>query len=358
MRILVFQTAFLGDVVLTTPSLRSLKKKYPEAHVAAVVRPAWVPVLQHVQGVDEILTFDKRGEQTGLPATLRFARSLRKKRFDIVLCPHPSFRSGLILWLAGIPRRIGFSSSTGGLFFTERLKQNADRHEVERVLALSGALNISESEWEKQPVIVPDPAIDVQAILERLGIDPNASISVGIHPGSVWATKRWPADRFADVAKAVAARGFHAIVFGTERERDLVEAVVKGAQKNNVHGCLGLSLAELIAVFSKLALYISNDSGPMHIAAALGIPVVALFGSTVPAQGYAPYLDLAAVVETDRLDCRPCGPHGHDVCPLKHFKCMNKLEPETVLMATTVLATALSETGFMKVVMNERQHMV
>ena len=353
MRILVFQTAYLGDVVLTTPLLKTLKKRIPSAYVACAVQPAWAPVLENSGMLDKIITFDKRGVDTGAIGTLRLAMSLRKERFDVALCPHPSFRSGLILRLAGIPRRVGFETSSGRMFFTETLPKNEKEHEVRRVLSLAKALGISDDDFVDQPSVSPDPNLDADAILERLGIEPGRFGLVGVHPGSVWATKRWLPEGFSSVCKAIARRGFTVLVFGNDEERPLVTQVVEGADTERVVPCTGLTLPELIAVINRLALYITNDSGPMHVACALGIPVIAIFGSTVPDQGYAPYCEHAAVVETKRLDCRPCGPHGHDSCPLDNFLCMKNVHPESVLLAARVLSGGFADSGFIKVLLND-----
>ena len=355
MRILVFQTAYLGDVVLTTPLLASLRKNLPDAHIACAVQPAWAPVLEHSHDVDQVIAFDKRGSQAGNAATIRFGLSLRKEKFDVALCPHPSFRSGLILRLAGIPFRVGFETSAGRSFFNRLLPRDAAQHEVKRVLSLAGAVGVDPAHWIDTPHVRPDPGIDPDAILQRYGVEPGQFGVVGVHPGSVWKTKRWLPERFARVCRIIGKRGFTVLVFGAEKERSLVDRVVNAADQKSIRACVGLSLPELMAAFTRLALYITNDSGPMHIACALGIPVIAVFGSTVPAQGYAPYSQIATVVQAERLDCRPCGPHGHNTCPLDHFDCMNKVEPESVLLAARVLTGGFAGTGFINVLFNEKE---
>lgn len=354
MRILVFQTAYLGDVVLTTPLLTTLKKQFPDAHLACAIQPSWRPVLEHSKVVDEIIPFDKKGAEKGFFKTLAFAKILRKKKFDIALCPHPSFRSGLILRLAKIPARIGFETSSGNFFFTRLLPHASSDHEIFRVLSLLDALNIDREDWTRTPAIKPNPAVDVENILHPLGIDTEKTGVVGLHPGSVWKTKKWLPEKFARVCNIIAKKGLPVLVFGTENETDLVNEVVNAADDENVFPVIGLSLEELIALFSKLSLYITNDSGPMHIACALGIPVVAIFGSTVPAQGYSPVGDLSTIVQAERLDCRPCGPHGHDKCPKEHFLCMNKVEVKSVVLAVSVLMGVFNDTGFLDALQNKQ----
>ena len=348
MRILIFQTAYLGDVVLTTPLAATLRKHLPDAHIAVAVQPAWRPIFEHSGLVDQVISFDKRGADRGNLGTWRFASALKKERFDVALCPHPSFRSGLILALAGIPRRVGFHDSAGKLFFTENVHRDTKSHEVDRVLSLAKAFDIDESGFVRQLQMTPDPLLSISEILSRFDITDDDFLLVGLHPGSVWATKRWIPENFAIVARQVAKMGPKVLVFGTDAERPLVEKIVAKAKHDRVIPVIGLHLPELIAAFTRLSLYITNDSGPMHIACALGVPTIALFGSTVPALGYAPFSERSAVVEVDRLSCRPCGPHGFNKCPLEHFKCMRNLKPQTVLLSAKIQIGGFKGTGFEK----------
>ena len=355
MRILVLQTAFLGDVVLTTPLFATIKRNMPDATISCIIRPEWKPVLEHSKHVDELICFDKHGKEKGFFNNLKFTMALRKKKFDVALCPHPSFRSGLILQMAKIPKRVGFDDAAGRMFFNYKVNRDKKDHEVQRVLSLCRPIGIEKKNWEKTLHISPDPTIDPDALLEPLGID-GKEVVVGVHPGSVWSTKRWIPEKFARVCQVVAERGFKVLVFGSKDEKSLVDRIVNEAQNDAVSACTGLTLAELISVFDKkVIVYITNDSGPMHIACALGKPVVAIFGSTVPEQGYAPTSELSAVAQVDRLSCRPCGPHGHDHCPEGHFDCMKKLEPETVLLALRVLMGGFAGTGFAQVLFNQQE---
>jgi lipopolysaccharide heptosyltransferase II len=354
LRILVYQTAYLGDVVLTTPLLATLRKQFPKAYIACVVQPAWALIVERSGCVDEVIPFDKRGKEKGLGGTFGFAGRLRKKRFDIALCPHPSFRSGLILRLAGISRRIGFDDASGRFFFTEKLHRDSSAHEVDRVLTLADALGIKKDQRVRELKLKADSELDVDGLLESRGIPRERKGLILVHPGSVWATKRWKPEGFGTVCMYIAQKGIHVGVLGTEKERELVEEVVANAGEERVIPIVGLSLAELLAVIPKSLLYVTNDSGPMHIACALGIPAVAIFGSTVPAQGYAPFSSQSYVIEADRLDCRPCGPHGFDKCPKDHFFCMKKIEPFSVLFAVQILTGGFEGTGFSRALLVEK----
>lgn len=324
-RLLVFQTAYLGDVVLTTPLVAALRRAYPDGVIDMVVQPAWAAVVRHHEALNEVLAYEKRGAHRGPRGLLAFARLLRARRYDVVLCPHPSLRSALTLAAARIPVRVGFSDSAGAFLFTHRVRRDTSAHEVRRVMSLVTALG-----QDPEPIpparVALDPAVDEVALIARLGLSRDARF-VAIHPGSVWATKRWTAEGFGAVGRELAREFERVVVLGGPGEEAVARSVAKeiGEAALDVSG--RLTLPELCVLLARAALLVTNDSGPMHIAAAHGVPVVAVFGSTVPALGYAPWGTRSRVVEID-LDCRPCGPHGHRACPRGHFRCMKDISPD------------------------------
>jgi heptosyltransferase-2 len=288
--------------------------------------------------VDERLVFDKRGAHAGISGLRRMAAELAAKRFDLALCPHPSLRSSLLVRLARIPRRIGFSANPGARLFTTRVPRDARLHEVRRVLSLLGPLGGAPDGLV--PRLVPDRAAEAsaRAKIEALGIRPGDRVA-GVHPFSVWGTKRWLPERFAAVIDALAGRGLRVLLIGGPADRADADALLAHVRSRPADAVGALGLRELLWATRDLAVFVTGDSGPMHIAAALGVPVVAIFGSTVPAQGYAPYTTRAAIVEAP-LDCRPCGRHGHARCPLGHFRCMREIKVADVLAGVDLALAA------------------
>ncbi|MCC6159260.1 MAG: lipopolysaccharide heptosyltransferase II [Deltaproteobacteria bacterium] len=331
-RLLVFQTAYLGDVVLTTPLVAALRRAYPDAVIDMVVQPAWTDVVRHHEALNDVLAYDKRGAHRGPRGLLRFARMLRDRRYDVVLCPHPSLRSALTLAAARIPVRIGFADSAGALLFTRRVRRDTSAHEVRRVMSLVSALDL---DLDPEPIpparVALDPAVDGAALMGRFGLAPERPFAA-IHPGSVWATKRWTAEGFGAVGRDLARTFERIVVLGGPGEESVAGEVANGTGDAALDVSGRLKLPELCALLARAALLVTNDSGPMHIAAAHGVPVVAIFGSTVPALGYAPWGTRSRVVEI-ALDCRPCGPHGHRACPRGHFRCMKDISPDMVTAA-------------------------
>ncbi len=332
-RVLIFQTAYLGDVVLTTPLISALRRQFQNAKIDIVAQPAWTPLLENHPEINCVIAFDKRGIEAGLSGTFRFAGKLRKVSYDMALCPHPSFRSALILWLARIPYRIGFHDSAGSFFFTRTVRRDAGEHEVRRVLGLMEPLGALDKEYLPRISLPEEPKIE--QLMARLGI--SGKKLVGLHPGSVWATKRWTEKGFAQLAGSLSQKYDQVLVFGGSGEKELSARITKQAGGSTVDLGGKLDLLELCAVISRLGLFVTNDSGPMHIAASFQIPIVAIFGSTVPALGYTPYGTSSRIVEVD-LDCRPCGSHGFKTCPQKHFRCMKDIDVDMVMAACESIA--------------------
>jgi heptosyltransferase II len=325
-RILVVQTAFLGDVVLVTPLLQALRLKYPTAHLALLTTPTGAEILAGFPALNEILSFDKRKRDRGTRATLALGRKLREARFDLALCPHRSARTAVLTALARIPHRIGFADSALPWLYHTAVARDFSRHEVMRNLQLLNPLGGPPPGFQAVLALGSAQNLDLQ----QLGLSGNG-LKVGLCPGSVWPTKRWTAHGYAGLADLLQEQ-FHAKVYLLGAPQDAaVAAEVAGLCRQPVRNLAGrTTLAELVGVIDRMNLLVTNDSAPVHIASARRVPVVAIFGPTVPAQGFAPFQERAAVVELP-LDCRPCGAHGPRTCPLGHFRCMNDLQPRQVL---------------------------
>lgn len=323
MKILIFNPSFLGDSVLTTPLIQAVKHRHPESKISFCVRPEYVPLFQGLDVIDEIIPFDKRGAYSGISGIFRFAGELKSKSFDIVIAPHKSFRTTWTLYLADIPVRVGFAESSLATLLTATRARDMDLHEVQRNMLLYEAA--FDELPEKFPLIIN---IDKQAKESFSSLGKNL---VGIAPGSVWATKMWPAERFAVIADWLKDRGFTPVIIGSPEDAAAAEKLIKSAKNEHINLCGKTSLKELPALISNFRLMVTNDSGPMHIAVAAGVRCVAIFGPTVKNLGFTPYDEVSRVAEVEGLSCRPCGLHGHKKCPKKHFKCMLEVSTEDVI---------------------------
>jgi heptosyltransferase-2 len=326
--LLVPQTSFLGDVVLTTPLITALRRRLQPRRLSVLVRPESRAVLEGHPDVDDVLVDDKYGADRGLGGLRRVAARLRQEGFDLAVVPHRSLRTALVVAAAGIPRRVGFDASRGAWLFHERVHRPRDRHDVERNLALLAPWGGPDGEAPVLHVPVGEGAARRAAVLCPDGTGPL----VGIAPGSVWPTKRWTTDGFAAVLRDLQRGGARCLLLGAAGDVTVADAIAQaaGVPVTNLAG--QTDLATLVAVIDRLELLIGNDSAPMHVASARGVPVVAVFCATTPALGYGPWGARSEVVESD-LACRPCGRHGGRTCPRGSEDCRHLVRPSAVLAA-------------------------
>ena len=334
-KILLFHTAFPGDIVLVEPALEALHRGFPRARLSVVTVPSASGVLLHHPAVGELIVYDKRGAERGGRGMLNLAARLRRERFDLAVVPHRSLRSALIVRLAAIPRRIGFSTSAGRFLFTDVVAYDSDIHEIQRNLSLLRPVGI-EPVPGARPTLYPDDsdrtAVD-GLVASRFG--PDGTIGgrelIALAPGSVWNTKRWPREHFARLGQMLIDRGFAIALIGGGEDRDLcewMELEIGGAPVLNAAG--RLTLLQSAELLRRCRALVSNDSAPVHLGVSVRTPVVAIFGPTVPAFGFAPPGNDNEVVERRGLPCRPCSIHGGKVCPIKTFVCMEEITPDAV----------------------------
>lgn len=328
LRLLVVQTAFLGDAVLTLPVFERLKAAYPSSEISLLCTPEIREVFSGNKNIDELFVMDKRGRDKGLVSLFHWAKKLRN-RFDIAILPHRSFRSAFLIWLAGIPKRIGFNISQGQFFLTDTVRFDWGTHDAERNMKLLEALGIHPQHPEiKLPAL--ESEFDFKKFSETHHIE-EKDLLIGMNPGSVWKTKRWLPERFAEVADQLIEKyRCRVLLFGSQKDAEAVNAVQKAMKNPPVNLCGKTDLKTLAHIISRCSLFVTNDSGPMHLACAAKVPVVAVFGPTTKELGFFPYSEKSAVIELD-LPCRPCTLHGGEKCPLEHFKCMKNITAEMVL---------------------------
>ena len=261
---LVVQTAFLGDVVLTTPLLSALARR--DGPVDVVTTPAAAPLLEGHPAVRQVIRYDKRGADAGLTGLWRLGAALRRKGYRRAVLPHRSWRSAALALLADVPERVGFAGAAPALTYSLRVPRARDGHEVERLLALAG------------PDAVPAPEVALglapadraagDAWLAARGIEPGF---VALAPGSIWGTKRWP--YYPELA---AALGRTVVVIGSRDDAELAAAVVAAAP-GRAHTAAGeLDLRAAAALLGRASVLVTNDSAPLHLATAVGTPVVAI----------------------------------------------------------------------------------
>ncbi len=328
----VWQTAFLGDALLTLPLLKALENRFPGAEIHYFVRAGLEGLFSALPGLASVRPFAKRGADKGLGRAWALGRSLSREGFDLWVSAHVSLRSAVVAKASSIPVRIGYDKPWfNRLAYTRTVSRQFDElEEVERLMELA------------RPLGIEGPAPDPEMVLPRAAVDvADAYFSeltrpvLGVHPGSTWPTKQWPEERFAEVVARAAQAGATVLVFGGPGEEPLAARIVDQA-KSFAHGADirdlsgRLDLPGLAAHLARLDACLTNDSGPMHLAWVQRVPLVALFGPTVRGLGFFPRGEGSTVLELPGLDCRPCGLHGPRRCPLGHHRCMTDISPDRV----------------------------
>jgi len=328
----VWQTAFLGDAILTLPLLKALKNRYPDAEIHFYVRNGFESIFEGQPEITKVHGFAKRGAQKSLNAAVRLGWEIGQEGFDLWISTHASFRTALVSGATGIKRRIGYNTPWFNRFaYTETVDRRFDDlEEIERLFQLLSPLGIS-TPAPKAELVVTEKAR--HAADQFWQIHCGDKPVLGVHPGSTWPTKCWPVEYFSEIVATAAKAGAQVLVFAGPDEKDVAATVLAEAgvaDNTDVIDLAGkLSLPELAAYLGKLDGYLTNDSGPMHLAWAQDTPLVALFGPTVKRLGFFPRGKNSTIMEIP-LDCRPCGLHGPKKCPKGHHNCMHNLTPEMV----------------------------
>lgn len=336
--IALWNTAFLGDAVLSVSLAHTLKKAWPSARLDFYVRKGFEElfaaqdIFHAVHGVPKKIAFTQ---------SLALGKQLAARGYDLWVSPHRSPRSSLMAFLSRAGMRVGYSGAwhrrMAYTLLADRLFSSLD--ETDRLHQLAKALGIAGQPcWPE--LNLPPLAVDkAGAFFAALPPKP----CLGLHPGSTWGTKRWTLEGFAHVAAKALEHGCRLLLFAGPGEETAVESLIKQAGlagNTDVHNLAGkLSLGELAAFIARLDCYLSNDSGPMHIAWAQRVPLVAVFGPTTRNLGFFPRGTNSRVVENPDIDCRPCSLHGPMVCPKAHHACMQSLDPEAVWQACKELLT-------------------
>jgi len=320
---LVIQTAFPGDVILSTPLIRRAAERLG-APVDVVTIPAAAPALKNNPHIRDIIIFDKNGADKGLGGFLRMAKKLRARKYAVAYLAQGSLRTGALAFAARIPRRIGFRGAAGNRFYTHAVMIAGEPHQIEKLLKLAdGAPD------RREPEIFPTAA-EREAVDKLLAEAHIEGEFVALAPGSAWATKRWP--YFPELARALSADVPLVIVGGPGDRADA--RAIKTAVGSNALIADGTGVLNMLAsgeLIRRSVMLVANDSAPVHLASAVNTPVIEIYGPTVPQFGFAARPLRSRIVEPDPLACRPCHHHGPVVCPLVHHKCMRDTPVSRVL---------------------------
>ncbi|MCA1765294.1 MAG: lipopolysaccharide heptosyltransferase I [Desulfobulbaceae bacterium] len=343
MNILIVKTSAIGDVTHTLPVLNALRKHYPGAKITWLVEESAADLVKGHRALDRILVSRRKqwaAEMRGGGACFikawreirDFIRDLRGTRYDLLFDFQGLLKSGIWVWLADADRKIGFGrgmehSECSYIFLNERIAPvPMDTHALRREMALLKAVGIETEEIVFDLPITERDRAEVENLLAGHGIDRQKKL-VAINPVATWPTKLWFKERFAEVADRLLERGCAVVFTGSPADRGEIDRIISSMKGRAVNLAGKTSLMSLAALYQEADVVVSTDTGPMHIAAAAGAPLVAIFGSTAPWRT-GPWGEEHLVLRAD-LDCSPCLKRN---CP-ENSECMRAISVEQVVAA-------------------------
>ena len=323
--ILVVRFSAIGDILLITPLLRALRARYPAGWITALTKEQYVPLLSHNPNVNEVIGI-------GVGESVRqVAERLRRARYTHRLDLHGSLRSLALRrlvpgrWTTYSKRRLARAL----LIITKRDFYHAEVPVAERYFEAALSLDVQPDGTSPDLFLAPEARDDASSWLTRVGAGEPGSL-MAIAPGAAHATKRWPVEHWIELTRRITSTGASVVVLGGAEDATIAKAVVAGAGPRVFTAAGELGLQQTGALLQRASALISGDTGVMHMATAVGTPVVALFGPTVRQFGFFPYRARRATVVERDLGCRPCTAQGSSRCPLGHHRCMREIVPAAV----------------------------
>jgi len=344
-RILLVRLRQIGDVVFTTPAIHGLRWRFPDAHLTYVVEPTAAPVVLSNPHLNEVIVAPRAKGWRGVRDDAALARRLRAGRYDLVIDFHGGPRASMLAWLSGARVRLGYAVIGRSWMYTHtvaRPRRLRPRHSVENQWDLLAALGIAPPDRSTVPVEMPVDAAVIASVDERLrdaGVQPDDPIVV-VHVSAGNPFRRWPTAHFVALVEALVRENPRRCIIITSgpSEHAGADRVIAGARAlladsaSRVLSCGEFSLTELRALLDRASLYIGGDSGPLHIAATTGVPIVGLYGPTLPVRSM-PWRDerfATESVDAGELPCRPCDQRA---CAPGDFRCLTSIRPEQVIEA-------------------------
>ncbi len=327
-RILVRGVNWVGDTILTYPTVQALRRQFPNAKITMMVPRYLVDLWKTCPDVDDLIPFEKRKGVHSVFEDFRIGRLLRRKKFDLGLILPRSFRSAFQVFLAGIPVRIGYEDEGRSFLLTHgisRKKEVLQTHRIHYYQELLRILGIQKDCSPPHLHLREQERRDGEAILKAKGLS-DGRLLIGINPGATYGlAKCWSPDRFGELGKKLSQRWkAQVLIFGKEGEREIARKILKYLGSEGIDLTGQTTLLQLAALLEKCSLLVTNDTGTMHVASAVGTPVVAIFGPTDP-NATGPYGEGHVVVKKE-ISCSPCFKR---ICPTDH-RCMEGITVEEV----------------------------
>ena len=340
-QILVVGPSWVGDMVMAQSLFATLRQTYSNANID-VLAPAWSePILERMPQVRTTITQPIGHGEFGLLSRYRLGKKLRQQGYDVAIVLPRSFKSALVPYFAGIPKRIGYRGEMrfGLLNDIRMLDKSLLTQTVQRFVALGVLVD------SQLPPPIPEPKLTVdknnqQRLLEELGLGLDRPV-VGFMPGAEYGpAKRWPEKSFAEVADYLVDNGYQVWLMGSEKDQIFADNIQKAARQSLVNLCGKTQLKDVVDLMALVQLAVTNDSGLMHVAAAVGCKLIAIYGSSTP--DYTPPLTEKATILYEGLSCSPCFKRE---CPLGHTQCLTSITVDKVIVAIQKMASAQTKSA-------------
>ncbi|MDR0927030.1 MAG: glycosyltransferase family 9 protein [Ignavibacteria bacterium] len=315
-KILIIQTAFIGDIALSVFFANDVRQLFPASEITFLSTPIGCELLQCFPFINRTIAFHKRTIHKGFSGIKAIAKQLNADAYDYVFVLHRSYRTAVLVQLLNAKIKIGFAANALSFILSQRIAYRSELHEVERnKLLLSGIADLTHLSGYHPLYINPTKPSEPY---------------IAIAPGSVWATKRWLPEYFAELCKMLVNAGDAVTLIGAENEIGVCNYIASKANVPLTNLAGKTTISELLDVICHSQLLITNDSAPTHFASLCNTPTITIYGATTPQIGFAPLAEKSAIVEDTSVCCRPCGIHGRKKCPKKHFQCMQNITPDKV----------------------------
>jgi len=329
-RILVVRLSSLGDVLLAAPALRSLRSRFPTAQIDFLTSSPYASLAAALPGVDRVLEFDKK---RGVREFLRWQFRLFRTRYSVIVDLQNDWRSAFWRILSFPPLWVKAKRYRIQRFLLIHFRKNLYSRVLPVPLRYLAALDSLRCQDDGKGLELRIPEHILRMMLQRLESESIVGKRAWILcPGSRHATKQWLPEKWVELARALLSKEYQILLLGDSTDRELVEEIAAEVMDKRVFLFLDLDPLQAGALTKLSACVVSNDSGLMHLAAAVGTPVVALFGPTVEQFGFFPFRAEAEVLQKN-LPCRPCSAHGGETCPERHFRCLLDISADEVLAA-------------------------
>ena len=321
MKILVIQTAFLGDVIIATAILEKLHQFYPDAKIDFVLRKGNEQVLEGHPFVRNVFIWNKKEKKYS--SLISLIKKIRTEKYNYIINLQRFAASGLITALGGANHTIGFNKNPLSFFFEKKfphiITADGTQHETDRNQQLIAALT---DEHKALPRLYP-----LQADYQKTAAFKSQSY-ICIAPASVWFTKQFPVEKWQElIAKIISTTNHYIYLLGSPADKELCSRLAEGSLQRIKNLAGEFTILQTAAVMKDAVMNYVNDSAPMHIASSMNAPVTTIYNSTVPGFGFGPLSDKSFIIETKvELTCRPCGLHGYAKCPLGHFRCATTIQ--------------------------------